>query len=92
MKVLVVENDNGLREEVCDALRSEGFPAEGVSDYERAAPLLRTSAYRVAVIAPEHAATVRRRYRTPVVTMSRDVRVVLDRICELLHARAARGG
>jgi DNA-binding response OmpR family regulator len=73
-RILVVENDRDVRDVLCETLRGEGFPAEGVSDYESALALLsERGPYRLAVmdlVDAEQAAVIRKKHRTPVIVVS----------------------
>lgn len=78
-KILVVENDGDLRDAICETLKCEGFPAEGVANVAGAETMLiERGPYRAALVdltiddgdGAAVAQMLRSKHRLPVILMS----------------------
>lgn len=90
-KILVIEDDRELRDTICETLKCEGFPAEGVESVAEAELVLKERGpYRAALVALRDrdalSEKVGKRHRTPLIVMHKPV--VLDQVLNgLLHNR-----
>lgn len=80
-KILVVEDDGDLRDAICETLKLEGFPAEGVANVAGAETMLtERGPYRAALVdltledgdGAVLAQTLRSKHRMPVILMTGD--------------------
>lgn len=80
-KILVVEDDGDLREAICETLKLEGFPAEGVANVAGAETMLaERGPYRAALVdltledgdGAVLAQKLRSKHRMPVILLSGD--------------------
>lgn len=75
----MVEGDRRVRDVLCETLKSEGFPAEGVDDVATAENLLEERGpYRAALVAVDDgklAQKIRSKHRTPVVLLRKPIAV-----------------